>query len=126
MALTTGKGGRAHVFEVSNRVAVQELNGTTIALLRSDLDGHTTVENSSAHVIGNVSGLQSALDEKSAVGHGHVINDISGLQTELDGKQDVFSGATGSFTYIKSVNFVAQTVVTGTINVSNGIITSIS
>ena len=38
--------------------------------------------------ISHVSGLQAALDGKSAVGHGHDIGDISGLQTALDGKAD--------------------------------------
>ena len=38
------------------------------------------------HSISDVSGLQTALDGKSATGHGHVIADVSGLQTALDGK----------------------------------------
>lgn len=79
-----------------------------------------------SHTISDVTGLQTALDSKATSTHSHIIADVTGLQTALDSKQDVFSGATGSFTYIKSVNFAAQTVTTGTINVSNGIITSIS
>ena len=38
------------------------------------------------HSIGNVTGLQTALDGKSATGHGHSIGDTTGLQTALDGK----------------------------------------
>ena len=37
-------------------------------------------------VIGSVSGLQTALDGKSATGHGHAIADTTGLQAALDGK----------------------------------------
>lgn len=78
------------------------------------------------HAITDVSGLQSALDGKSDVAHAHVISDVTGLEVALDSKQDIISGATGSFTYVKTVDFVGQTVTTGTINVNNGIITSIS
>lgn len=45
-----------------------------------------------AHIIGDVTGLQTALDGKSAVGHGHVISDTTGLQTALDGKADTLHG----------------------------------
>lgn len=38
------------------------------------------------HSISDVSGLQTALDGKTATGHGHVIADVTGLQTALDGK----------------------------------------
>ncbi len=65
-------------------------------------------------------------DARTPTAHSHAISDVTGLQTALDGKQATISGATGSFTYVKTVNFAGQTVTTGTINVSNGIITSIS
>ncbi len=39
-----------------------------------------------AHAIADVTGLQMALDAKSATGHGHAIGDVSGLQVALDGK----------------------------------------
>ena len=126
MASTTSKNGRAHVFEVANRVAVQELNSTTLATIRSDLDSHVSSANTAAHLISNITGLQTALNGKAATSHTHTIANVTGLQTALDGKQDTISGATGSFTYVKSVNFGSSTVTTGTINVSNGIITSIS
>jgi len=41
---------------------------------------------SHVHAISGVTGLQAALDGKSATGHGHAIADITGLQTALDGK----------------------------------------
>lgn len=36
--------------------------------------------------IGNVGGLQAALDGRAATGHGHAIGDVTGLQSALDGK----------------------------------------
>lgn len=39
--------------------------------------------------IADVAGLQTALDGKSATGHGHSIGDVTGLQTALDGKSAV-------------------------------------
>lgn len=41
------------------------------------------------HVIADVTGLQTALNNKSDVGHTHVIADVTGLQTALDGKSDI-------------------------------------
>ena len=64
-------------------------------------------------------------DARTPTAHSHVIGDVSGLQSALDSKQDVISGVTGSFTFVVSVDFTAQTVVTGTATVTNGIITSI-
>lgn len=65
-------------------------------------------------------------DARVPLGHAHVISDVIGLEVALDSKQDVIIGATGSFTYVKTVDFIGETITTGTINVSNGIITSIS
>ena len=78
------------------------------------------------HAITDVSGLQTALNSKSDVGHAHVISDVTGLEVALDSKQDVIIGATGSFTYVKTVDFIGETITTGTLNINNGIITSIS
>lgn len=64
-------------------------------------------------------------DARMPLTHTHAIDDVSGLQSALDSKQDVISGVTGSFTFVISVDFTAQTVVTGTATVTNGIITSI-
>ncbi len=64
-------------------------------------------------------------DARVPLGHAHVISDVTGLEVALNSKQDVIIGATGSFTYVKTVDFVGQTVTTGIINISNGIVTSI-
>ena len=58
--------------------------------------------------------------------HTHVISDVSGLKTALDGKQDIISGYTGDISVVVGVNFTEKTVTSKTINVSNGIITSIA
>ena len=118
--------GNAHVIEMSNRATVQKLSAETLSGLTSRLDNHESGLNTNAHGISNIAGLQTALNSKSDVGHAHVISDVIGLEVALDSKQDVIIGATGSFTYVKTVDFIGETVTTGTINVSNGIITSIS
>ena len=56
---------------------------TTVGTLR-DRAGHT-----GSQPIASVTGLQTALDGKSALGHGHQIADTQGLQTALDGKAAV-------------------------------------
>jgi hypothetical protein len=61
------------------------------------------------HVIGDVTGLQTALDGKQASGsyaaasHGHVISDVTGLQTALDGK----SGVSHTHTALQITDFAA-------------------
>jgi hypothetical protein len=54
--------------------------------LQTALDGKAAL--SHTHTISQVTGLQTALDGKSNVGHGHVIADVSGLQGALDAKQN--------------------------------------
>lgn len=65
-------------------------------------------------------------DARVPLGHAHVISDVTGLEVALDSKQDVIIGVTGSFTYVKTVDFIGETITTGTLNINNGIITSIS
>lgn len=49
------------------------------------------------HVIGDVDGLQAALDAKSPVGHVHAIANVTGLQSALDSKLGLAGGElTGS------------------------------
>lgn len=120
------RNGKAHVLEMANRASVQKLATESLSGLTTRLDNHESGLNTNAHGISNIAGLQTALNSKSDVGHAHVISDVTGLEVALDSKQDVIIGATGSFTYVKTVDFVGQTVTTGTINVSNGIVTSIS
>ena len=149
------KGNKLGVFEIANRVAI---NNTTDAVVEG-LAGHQSETNTSAHEVSNISGLQAALNEKeymfskntafnrdfgttsgtvcqgndsrlsdarTPTAHTHVISDVSGLQTALNGKQDVISGYTGTISVVTGVNFDAKTVTKVTINVSNGIIISIN
>jgi hypothetical protein len=55
---------------------------------------------SHSHIIGNVTGLQDALDGKAAKVHTHVIGDVTGLQSSLDAKAPInapiFNGRVGN------------------------------
>ena len=95
--------GNAHVFEIANRAAA-----------------NSTVDKI-ANVANNLATHQSGLNTNA-----HQISNISGLQTALNGKQDVISGYTGNISVVTGVNFDAKTVTSKTVNVSNGIITSIA
>ena len=94
------KSNRLGVFEVANRVSTNNVTNDVV----EGLAGHQSETNTSAHEVSNISGLQAA----------------------LNGKQDVISGYTGIIDIIVSVDFMAQTVTSKTVNVSNGIITSIA
>ena len=91
------------VFEIANRskISTSSDRSSTVA---NDLSNHLNMSSINAHQIIN----------------------ISGLQTVLDGKQDIASGYTGNISVVTGVNFATQTVTKVTINVSNGIITSIA
>jgi hypothetical protein len=58
------------------------------------------------HVIGDVTGLQTALDGKQVAGsyaaasHTHIIANVTGLQTALDGKQAAGSYAAASHSHV--------------------------
>ena len=97
------KGNRLGVFEIANRVAVNNTTDGT-AMVANNLANHRSAANTNAHQITNVFGLQSA----------------------LNGKQDIISGYTGTIDIVVGVNFMAKTVTSKTVNVSNGIITSIA
>ena len=94
------KSNRLGVFEIANRVVI---NNTTNEVVEG-LAGHQSEKNTSAHEVSNISGLQAA----------------------LNGKQDIISGYTGTIDIVVSVDFANQTSETAKINVSNGIIISIS
>ena len=94
------KSNKLGVFEIANRVVI---NNTTDAVVEG-LAGHQSEKNTSAHEVSNISGLQAA----------------------LNGKQDIISGYTGTIDIVVGVDFMAQTVTSKTVNVSNGIITSIA
>jgi hypothetical protein len=67
--------------------AVTSVNGATGAVVLDAADvGAAT--SSHTHVIGDTTGLQTALDGKANTSHTHVIGDVTNLQTELDGKAD--------------------------------------
>ncbi len=57
--------------------------------LQAALDGKAA--SSHAHAIVDVTGLQTALDGKAASAHAHVVSDVTGLQTVLDGKASLAS-----------------------------------
>ena len=59
--------------------------------LQTALDGKAA--SSHAHAIGDVTGLQTALDGKAVSSHAHAIADVTGLQTALDGKAALASPA---------------------------------
>ena len=111
------KNGKAHVLEISNRATVQKLTGESLSGLTLRLDNHESGLNTSAHGISNIAGLQTELDNKA------YIDDVNAL---LDTKADVFTGYTGTLIVVKTINFVAQTTTTATLNVENGIIVSIT
>ena len=94
------KSNRLGVFEVANRVSTNNVTNEVV----EGLAGHQSEQNTSAHEVSNISGLQAA----------------------LNGKQDAISGYTGNISVVVGVDFTDQTVTKVTINVSNGIITSIA
>ena len=94
------KSNRLGVFEIANRVVI---NNTTNEVVEG-LAGHQSEENTSAHEVSNISGLQAA----------------------LNGKQDVISGYTGNVSVVVGVDFTAETVTTVEIKIVNGIITEIN
>ena len=149
------KSNRLGVFEIANRVVI---NNTTNAVVEG-LAGHQDEKNTSAHEVSNISGLQAALNEKEYMfskntafnknfgttlgtvcqgndsrlsdariptAHTHTVSNVSGLETALNGKQDIISGYTGTIDIVVSVDFANQTSKTAKINVSNGIIISIN
>ena len=94
------KSNRLGVFEIANRVVI---NNTTNEVVEG-LAGHQSEENTSAHEVSNISGLQAA----------------------LNGKQDVISGYTGNVSVVVGVDFTAETITTVEIKIVNGIITEIN
>ena len=97
------KRNKPSVFEISNRATISTSSDSS-STVANELSNHLNMSTTNAHQIIN----------------------ISGLQTVLDGKQDIASGYTGNINIVTGVNFTSQTVTKVTINVSNGIITSIN
>lgn len=67
------------------------------------------------HIIGDVTGLQSALDSKSSSSHSHVVGDVTGLQDALDAKQTTLVSGTS----IKTING-ASLLGSGDVAISSG------
>ena len=118
----SGLNTNAH--QISNIAGLQtELNGKEPAFSKNT--GFNKNFGSTAGTVcqGNDSRLS---DARTPVGHTHAFADVTGLATALSEKQDVITGYTGSITVVLSVDFTAEEVTTGTLNITNGIITSIS
>lgn len=112
MALTNGKNGKAHVLEISNRASVQKLSLTDVAGITNSLDNHYSGLNTNAHQIGNIAGLQTALNSKAD-------------DSDLALKADVFTGFTGVLNVVTFVDFPGKAVTTAEITIKNGIIVNV-
>ena len=149
------KSNRLGVFEVANRVSTNNVTNEVVEGLAghqsekntsahevSNISGLQAALNEKEYMFskntafnknfGTTSGTvcqgnDSRLsDARTPTAHTHTISDVSGLQTVLNGKQDIVSGYTGTISVVVGVDFMAQTVTSKTVNVSNGIITSIA
>ncbi len=73
---------------------------------------------SHGHVIGDVTGLQSALDAKAAASHSHAISDVTNLQSSLDAKVNragaTMTGALVAYAHGTATNFEIINVAYGT------------
>lgn len=77
----------AEVVEVGQEISVNQLAAITAATSPSAVNPFTTLGHT--HIIGDVTGLQTAIDGKAGIAHTHIISNITGLQTSLDGKASV-------------------------------------
>ena len=111
-AMNNGKNGRAHVLEISNRATVQKIALEDVTGITNSLDNHYSGLNTNAHQIGNIAGLQTALNDKA---------DASDLAL----KADVFTGFTGVLNVVTFVDFPGEAVTTAEITIENGIIISV-
>lgn len=68
------------------------MSGTHVDNLATAYSHAGATGNPHGTTIGNISGLQTALDGKSPVGHGHAIGDVTGLTTALSAKADLDGG----------------------------------
>lgn len=137
-----------NVFSASNRVGIYNITNTELKVISDELTSHKSAGSTTAHVIANitglqtildntasgththlisnVTGLQAALDAKAATSHTQAIATITGLQGVLDGKEPSITGFTGTSSVVTSVDFAGSSVTTATLNITNGIITSIT
>jgi uncharacterized protein YigE (DUF2233 family) len=108
----------AEVVEIGQEISVNQLAAITAANSPSAVNPFSTA--SHIHTIANVSGLQTALDGKSAtthlhagvyspVGHSHVIADVTGLQTAIDGKSATTHLHTGVYAPVTHTHVIGDT-----------------
>jgi len=76
-----------NVVEVGNEISADQLAAITAAVSPSAVNPFSTSIHT--HVIGNITGLQTALDSKVGPVHTHTIADITGLQNTIDSKSSV-------------------------------------
>src|SRR5690554_3052207 len=77
-----GGGGDVAWGAITNKPAVIAA-GASKAAARTAIDAADVSHN---HAIGNVTGLETALDGKAPASHNHAIANVTGLQAALDGK----------------------------------------
>ena len=114
------------VLEISNRRLAKDLAEVDIVSINNKITDHKAVGNANAHTVDNIAGLRPLLDGKSYTGHTHTSSEITNISSLLANKANKFTGFTGSFSIITSVNFTGKTATSKTVNVNNGIITSIA
>ena len=114
------------VFDIASRAKLQQVDLVSLETTNTKISDHIKKDNKLAHTVDNIAGLRPLLDGKSYTGHTHTSSDITDISNVLANKANAFTGFTGSFSVITSVNFTGQTATSKTVNVSNGIIVSIS
>lgn len=116
--LPVGASIPENVVEVGSEISANQLAAITASNSPSAVNPFSTA--SHIHTIANVSGLQTALDGKSAtthlhtgvyapVTHTHVIADVSGLQISLDGKSDTTHLHTGVYAPVSHTHVIGDT-----------------
>ena len=110
--------------QISNIFGLQtELNSKEPAILTKNTAFNKNYGSTSDTVCqGNDSRLS---DARTPLAHTHSISNITDLQSELDNKANSFTGYTGSINVVVDVNFTGQSTTKKTININNGIVTSI-
>ena len=126
MAGFFSKGISKSVFDIAARAKLQQIDLVSLETTNTKISDHIKEDNKLAHTVDNIAGLRPLLDGKSYTGHTHTSSEITDISSLLANKANKFTGFTGSFSVITSVNFEAKTVTSKTVNVSNGIIVSIS
>jgi hypothetical protein len=92
--------GARNAFDMSNQTDISNIQ----VLELSSLSTHLDQANPGAHQVGN----------------------IDGLQTALDGKQDSLTGFTGDVVIIIGIDFVLKTTTTQTLTYVNGVLAGVA